>query len=206
MAYHKILGLLLIGAGAVAVPHTAKAQSNGPGTTPSAGNSTGNTTPGFSNPANSSPINTTPTPGILPGQPTPNTAMSPTDTSNSLNPQNNVNGNVLPTATPNDSATATQGRSNRHNWRHHRGSAATPAELQQDRQVADALNQAFPQTPGVNGGAALGGISNLQVTSQNGRVTLRGTVGTQQQKDDATARAAALVGGKQNVDNDLIVK
>ena len=78
--------------------------------------------------------------------------------------------------------------------------------IQQDSRVANALNQAIPQVQSFSGPASFGGISNLNVTNQNGMETIQGNVQTQQQKDAAGARAASLVGGQQNVDNQLIVK
>jgi|GEM_PF-2900535 len=80
------------------------------------------------------------------------------------------------------------------------------ADRQLSRKERDALTQAFPTNPGENGAAATGGIGGLRVTSRNGKVTLRGTVGTQQEKDEAAAKAAAIAGGESNVDNELIVK
>lgn len=67
-----------------------------------------------------------------------------------------------------------------------------------------------PQVPrapsvGTEGGPTSGGIRGLRVKARDGKVILKGTVRSQAQKDRAGSRAAAVV-GKQNVDNQLIVK
>ena len=54
-------------------------------------------------------------------------------------------------------------------------------------------------------GTSAAGIENLQVLSRGGKVVIRGSVSTQEEKDNAGARAAELVGA-QNVTNELKVR
>ncbi|NNN06540.1 MAG: BON domain-containing protein [Elusimicrobia bacterium] len=74
------------------------------------------------------------------------------------------------------------------------------------RRVREALLRAIPPTPGVGGEAPTGGLSDLTVTAANGKVTLHGTVDSQNQKDAAAAQAAGIVGGEQNVENQIEVR
>lgn len=199
MKNQTTLGLLLAGAWTLTVPNSTQAQSTGGQTSPSGGSMT--------NPTPTSPISADPS--LNPGPSVPmnhgpidqSLTQSPdvpaTDTSNP-NPQTTISGTGV-----NGTSGLNQSQSRGRNGRRHRGSES---DVNESRRVTDVLNQSFPQTPGVNGASATGGISNLSVRSHNGKVTLRGSVDTQEQKDAAAQRAAALVGGKQNVDNEIIVK
>lgn len=82
----------------------------------------------------------------------------------------------------------------------------TAKDLKQSQRITDALNQAIPPVRSFSETGEFGGIAGLKVTSRKGRVLLQGSVKTEQQKTAAAARAAAMVGGAQNVDNEIVVE
>lgn len=86
------------------------------------------------------------------------------------------------------------------------GAGEPPADLLLSRRVREALLRAFPAIPGTGGAVPSGGLSDLTVTAANGKVTLRGTADSQNQKDAAAAQAAGLVGGEKNVEDQLKVR
>jgi hypothetical protein len=74
--------------------------------------------------------------------------------------------------------------------------------LSQLKTVREAINSPTPAQAGASVGVR---TQNLHVGRKNGQVILTGTVGTQEEKDSAAARASAALGGQQVV-NQLTVK
>jgi hypothetical protein len=83
---------------------------------------------------------------------------------------------------------------------------STPADVQHQTLVKAALLKAFPPTPVVAGTEARELPQGITVDLRMGNAVLTGSVPNQRLKDDAGARAAAIVGGPQNVDNHILVK
>jgi hypothetical protein len=74
------------------------------------------------------------------------------------------------------------------------------ADRRRARAAATALRRAFPATPGADG------VQGLTVAARGGKLILRGTVSTQRLKDAVAAKAAAIVGGAADVDDQLVVR
>ena len=70
-----------------------------------------------------------------------------------------------------------------------------------DRALTQKIRKAIHRDKGLS---AYG--RNVKIFTQDGKVTLRGPVRSGQEKDNLQAKAVAAVGGKENVNNQLVVE